>query len=160
MYVRNYTQGIDLSWQEVFQTDSRKVVEEYCQQNKIEYEWDISELHLRTRQLCQATITHPQTNEKIWFNQAHLFHPSSLDLDEKRSLMQMLGEKYMPRNVFYGNDEPIEDKSLDVIKKVYEQEKIKFLWKRGDLMYLDNRLMAHSRGPYLGERKVAVAMGL
>jgi alpha-ketoglutarate-dependent taurine dioxygenase len=160
MYVRNYTHGIDLSWQEVFQTDSRVDVEHYCRKHDIAFEWSATNPQLRTKQVCQATIIHPQTQEKIWFNQAHLFHPSAIDAEEHAALINMLGEKNLPRNVYYGNGGPIEEESLDHIRKVYIQEKIKFAWQRGDLMYLDNRLMAHSREPYTGERKVAVAMGL
>ena len=30
MYVRNYGTGLDLSWEDVFQTNSRAAVEAYC----------------------------------------------------------------------------------------------------------------------------------
>jgi alpha-ketoglutarate-dependent taurine dioxygenase len=159
-YIRNYTHGIDLSWQEVFQTDSKADVEHYCRKHNITFEWCATEPQLRTKQVCQATIIHPQTQKKIWFNQAHLFHPSAIDAEEHVALINMLGKENLPRNVFYGNGEPIEEEFLDHIREVYIQEKITFSWQRGDLIYLDNRLMAHSREPYAGERKVAVAMGL
>ena len=44
------------------------------------------------------------------------------------------------------------------LREAYSQEKIKFQWQKGDIMMLDNILTAHSREPYKGERKVAVAM--
>ena len=47
---------------------------------------------------------------------------------------------------------------LSHIREAYEQEKIIFKWQKGDIMLLDNVLMAHGREPYKGERKVAVAM--
>jgi alpha-ketoglutarate-dependent taurine dioxygenase len=36
---------------------------------------------------------------------------------------------------------------------------VKFAWQRGDIMLLDNVLTAHARNPFVGERKLLVAMG-
>ncbi|MBT5390677.1 MAG: TauD/TfdA family dioxygenase [Alphaproteobacteria bacterium] len=158
-YVRNYTPGIDLSWQEVFQTDKKTDVEKYCVENDIEFMWKTGTTELTTRQTCQATLTHPVTKEKVWFNQAHLFHPSSLGKVQLESLTRELGEENLPRNVLFGDGTPIDIRTLNRIREIYSQDKIKFKWQRGDIMVLDNILMAHSREPYKGERKVVVAMG-
>ena len=157
-YVRNYTPGIDLSWQEVFQTDKKTDVEKYCVEHGIELEWKTGTTELTTKQICQATLTHPVTKEKVWFNQAHLFHPSSLGKDQLESLIRELGEENLPRNALFGDGTPIDVGTLNHIREVYSQDRIKFKWQRGDIMMLDNVLMAHSREPYKGERKVAVAM--
>src|SRR6185295_11544764 len=76
-YVRNYGTGIDLPWQEVFQTDDKAQAEHYCQKAGITFEWRGPDW-LRTSQVCQAVATHPKTGDVVWFNQAHLFHVSSL----------------------------------------------------------------------------------
>lgn len=73
MYVRNYGQGLDLEWENVFQTSSKSEVEKYCRDAGIEFEWKDGN-RLRTSQVCQAIATHPKTKETVWFNQAHLFH--------------------------------------------------------------------------------------
>ena len=158
LYVRNYRAGMDLSWQEVFQTDKKEKVEEYCKKNSIEWEWNRGPSELTTRQICQATLSHPRTNEKVWFNQAHLFHISNLDEDARASLLKEYGEDFLPRNSFYGDGTPLEIEVLNHIREAYDQEKIIFKWQKGDIMLLDNMLMAHGREPYKGERKVAVAM--
>jgi alpha-ketoglutarate-dependent taurine dioxygenase len=158
MYTRNYNKGIDLSWQEVFQTEEGADVEKYCNVNNIEFEWKAAGPELTTRQTCQATLVHPTSGESVWFNQAHLFHISSLDKDSRLSLIKELGEENIPRNASYGNGEPLEVEVLDHIREVYTQEKVKFKWHKGDIMILDNILMAHGRESYKGERKVAVAM--
>jgi len=158
MYTRNYTKGIDLDWQEVFQTEEKEEVEKYCKENEIEFEWKTGTPELTTRQTCQATLLHPVSREPVWFNQAHLFHISSLDEEARLSLIRELGEENIPRNASYGNGEPIESNVLDHIREIYAQQMIKFKWHRGDIMILDNILMAHGREPYTGERKVAVAM--
>ena len=158
LYIRNYRAGMDLSWQEVFQTDKQEEVEDYCKNHSIEWEWSRGRSELTTRQVCQAILFHPQINEKVWFNQAHLFHISNLDAETRNSLLKEYGEEHLPRNSFYGDGTPIEIDVLEHIRKIYEQEKIIFKWQKGDIMFLDNILMAHGRQPYKGERKIAVAM--
>lgn len=158
LYVRNYRAGMDLSWQEVFQTDKKEEVEEFCKTHSIEWEWNKGPSDLTTRQVCQATLFHPITNEKVWFNQAHLFHISNLDEYARSSLLKEYGEDFLPRNSFYGDGTPLEMDVLNHIREAYDQEKIIFKWQKGDIMMLDNVLMAHGREPYKGERKIAVAM--
>ena len=159
LYVRNYTEGIDLSWQEVFQTEDKKEVEQYCKSHSISYEWKTGDLVLTTKQICQAIIKHPLTEENVWFNQAHLFHISALQAQDRKELIELLGKDKFPRNAYYGDGSEIEEESLEAIRQAYEQERIEFIWQKGDVMILDNMLMAHSRNPFKGNRKVVVAMG-
>ena len=159
LYVRNYTPGIDLSWQEVFQTEEKEEVERYCKNHSIYYEWETNGVEFTTKQVCQATLKHPITQANVWFNQAHLFHISSLSDDDREELVQLLGEDKLSRNAYYGDGSEIDEDYLDEIRQVYEKERIEFSWRKGDVMILDNRLMAHSRNPFKGNRKVVVAMG-
>jgi hypothetical protein len=158
MYIRNYTPGVDLSWQNVFQTEQKCDVDRFCIDHGIEAQWNSSGPELTTKQVCQAVIRHSDTNESVWFNQAHLFHISALDQNDRISLIKELGKEHLPRNTFYGDGTEIELEVLEHIRKVYNEEKIKFSCQKGDLMILDNVLTAHAREPYKGERKVAVAM--
>lgn len=159
MYVRNYYSGIDLDWRDVFQTSEKDDVEEYCNKNNIEYKWGDGDIELTTKQVCQATTIHPVTGDKVWFNQAHLFHISSLDMAQQNALIEMLGKDNLTRNSFYGNGESIELAALQEIREIYKDEKILFNWKQGDVLMLDNVLMAHGREPFEGERKIVVTMG-
>jgi alpha-ketoglutarate-dependent taurine dioxygenase len=157
MYVRNYGRGLDLDWQNVFQTNNKAEVENYCRQVGIEFEW-LNENHLKTRQVCQAVATHPVTKEIVWFNQAHLFHVSNLPLTVRQSLLSMMSEQDLPRNAFYGDGTPIENSIIEEINEIYRQEAIIFSWQTGDILMLDNMLFAHGRNSFSGSRKVLVGM--
>jgi hypothetical protein len=109
--------------------------------------------------VAQEVAKHPVTNEEVWFNQAHLFHISSLDKEDRDTLISAVGNDAMPRNSYYGDGEEIGEDELNHIKEVYDTERIVFPWQKGDVMLLDNILMAHSRYPFTGTRKVVVAMG-
>ena len=157
MYVRNYGQGLDLQWENVFQTTDKSEVESYCSDAGIEYEWK-DENSLRTRQVCQAVAAHPKTGEMVWFNQAHLFHISSLKAEVRESLLAMVQEEELPRNALYGDGSKIESSVIEEIQEIYQQEAILFPWKEGDILMLDNMLICHGRQPFVGKRKVIVGM--
>jgi alpha-ketoglutarate-dependent taurine dioxygenase len=158
LYVRNFNEGVDLCWQEVFQTKDRAEVEKYCADHGIEFAWHDRGPALTTRQRCQATAVHPGTGQSVWFNQAHLFHISALDSAEQASLVETFGIENVPRNAFYGDGSPIEPEALEHVREVYEQEKTQFIWRRGEIMMLDNLLFAHGRNTFQGLRKIVVAM--
>lgn len=157
MYVRNYGNGLDVSWQQVFGTEDRGEVEAYCRAHGIDCEWK-PDGELRTRQVCQGTIAHPVTGEMLWFNQAHLFHVSNLEPEVRSTLLELVDEPDLPRNVYYGDGSPIEDETLAAVREVLEANKISFPWQSGDVLMLDNMLTAHARSPFKGPRKVIVAM--
>ncbi|MEW6734671.1 MAG: TauD/TfdA family dioxygenase [Acidobacteriota bacterium] len=157
MYIRNYGEGVDLSWQEAFQTDDKTLVEKYCHQTYTQFEWREGN-RLRTRQIRQAVATHPKTDETVWFNHAHMFHISNLEQIVRKSLLAEFGEDQLPRNAFYGDGTPIEASILDEIREIYQQSAIFFSWQQGDILMLDNFLVSHGREPFVGSRKVLVAM--
>ena len=157
MYVRNYGTGLDLRWQEVFQTSSKAVVEDYCRKAQMEFEW-IGDDQFRTRQHCQAVERHPRTGEMVWFNQAHLFHVSRLPAEVREWLLAAFGEHNLPRNVYFADGSPIEPAMLDEIVRVCDEQSILFPWHEGDVLMLDNMLTAHGRKPFVGKRKVVVGI--
>lgn len=158
LYVHSFTKGHGPSWQEVFHTDNRAEVERYCAAHGTEFEWDVRGAELVTSQRRPATVVHPVTAERVWFNQAHLFHFSALEAGERASLVQKLGMEALPHNAYYGDGAPIDPASLDHVRDAYEREMSLFTWRRGHIMVLDNLLFAHGRTPFAGLRKIVTAM--
>lgn len=158
MYVRNYTEGLDVSWQDFFHTSDKAVVENYCREASIHFEWRKNN-GLRTCKICPAISQHPKTGEMVFFNQLQLHHVSCLDPATRKSLLSMFGEENLPRNVYYGDGSPIEDSVMAEVNAVYQQAQISFPWQQGDVLMLDNMLVAHGRNSYKGARKIVVAMG-
>ena len=157
MYARNYGSKIDLSWQTAFQTTDRAEVEEYCRNAPIDFEW-LDGDRLRTRQVRESVATHPKTREVVWFNQAHLFHMSNLDDDIRESLEATFDAQELPRNAYYGDGSAIENWELDLVREAFAKATVLFRWQAGDVLVLDNMLVAHGRTPYTGDRKILVAM--
>jgi hypothetical protein len=158
MYVRNYIEGLDVSWQDFFHTTDKMVVENYCCQSSIDSEW-FSGNGLRTRKVRSAISQHPKTGDSVFFNQVQLHHVSCLEPAVRAYLLTIFGEENLPRNVYYGDGSPIEDSVMAEIAAVYQEAKVSFPWQQGDVLMLDNMLTAHGRNPYVGSRKIVVAMG-
>jgi alpha-ketoglutarate-dependent taurine dioxygenase len=158
LYVRNYGQGVDLPWENVFQTTSKAEVEAYCRQEAIDVEW-LPDDCLRTRQVCQGVARHPRTGQTLFFNQAHLFHISSLDEAARSSMLEVFDEADLPRNAFFGDGGRIDEPILENIRAAFAAESVAFQWEQGDVLLVDNMLVAHGRRPFTGPRKVLVSMG-
>jgi alpha-ketoglutarate-dependent taurine dioxygenase len=158
MYVRNYGSGVDLPWEEVFQTRERRDVEAFCRRNGIDYRWT-SDTTLQTRQVRPAMARHPHTDELLWFNQAHLFHVSSLEQHTRDAVNHLFDEDRLPRNAYYGDGAPIEPDVLQHIRETFDRHTYATPWKKDDVLMVDNMQAAHGRRPFVGPRQVLVMMG-
>jgi alpha-ketoglutarate-dependent taurine dioxygenase len=157
MYVRNFGRGLGVPWQTAFQTSDKESVEDFARRNRIEIEWCDGD-RLRTRQVRPAFVTHPRTQELLWFNHATFFHISTLGEAIGRVLIEAFGEENLPNNTYYGDGSPIEPSVLDQLREAYVKETVSFDWQKGDTVILDNILVAHSRLPFEGAREVRFAM--
>jgi alpha-ketoglutarate-dependent taurine dioxygenase len=157
MYVRNFDEALGLSWQEVFQTNDRQQVEEHCRVNYISCEWKENN-RLRTRAVRPAIAVHPRTGEPVWFNHAAFFHVSTLDPSIREGLLAAMPESDLPANSYYGDGSVIEPDVIEEIRSAYYAEAITFPWQKNDILAVDNMLVAHSRNPFAGERKILVGM--
>lgn len=158
LYVRNFSPGLDVSWQQFFHTHDRNEVEAACTQAGMTCEWTGND-GLRVGQLCQAVTRHPKSGEKIFFNQVQLHHVYCLDPAVRESLLSIFKREELPRHVYYGDGSEIEDSVMEHVGQVYEQCAVRFQWQKGDMITVDNMLVCHARDPHVGARKICVAMG-
>ncbi len=154
-YERWYHPNVDLPWQEVFQTDQPAEVDRSCAAAGIEASWHDGLLH--TSQLAQATVRHPVSGRRCWFNQANLFHPAALPESVVSSLRATYGER-MPRTVRYGDGAPIDPATVHLIEAQFQAAAWAQPWWSGDVVLVDNMAVSHGRQPYRGDRRVLVAM--
>jgi alpha-ketoglutarate-dependent taurine dioxygenase len=158
MLVRNFNDGFGLPWQEVFQTESRDEVENYCDSHAIRYQWKDGD-RLRTYSVRPAVYNLPNnSDEKVWFNHAAFYHYTSLDPAVREALMSEYSQEQLPYNTFYGDGSHISPEDAEHIREAYERHKVSFPWQPGDVLMLDNMSIAHGRQPYQGDRKVIVGL--
>lgn len=157
LYVRSFNETLGLPWQTVFQSDDRQAVEEYCRHAGYEVTWKDGK-RMQTRRRGPAVLKHPRTGEPVWFNHATFFHVSTLAPAIRDALLAQLDEEELPNNTYYGDGSRIEPEVLDLLRDAYRRETVSFPWQKGDVLMLDNMLVAHGRSPYKGPRKILVGM--
>lgn len=158
LYQRNFMKYMYLSWQDCFQTDDKKVVEEYCHSNQIEFEWGENDITLTTRQVRPMVSKHPETGEMCWFNHCTFFNVATLDENVQKFLNASYQEHELPNHTFYGDGSSIEKETIELLINAYEAEKVTFDWCQGDVLMVDNMLVAHGRQSFEGERLVVTGM--
>jgi len=64
-----------------------------------------------------------------------------------------------PSNCFYGDGSRIEDADMQAICEAAKKAQVVFTWRQGDILILDNMLVAHARATFVGEREHFKAQG-
>jgi hypothetical protein len=124
MYVRNYGLGVDLSWQDAFQTGLPEKVESFCRDHNIACEWFDQGAGLHTEQIRPAALKLEATGEIVWFNQAHLFHVSSLPSEVRNAMTSIFPAHRLPRNAFYGDKSSIDEDTILEIRRAYKDAEL------------------------------------
>jgi len=161
------------TWQQMFATDDRDEVTRVCEAQGITPRWK-PDGTLQLINVRPATLVHPQSGERIWFNSAHNTHDSwswefrhagkplfalFARLMERRHRRRLAPEDYPNHCTFAdGGEIPIED--IEHVRQVLWDHAVLFDWQRGDVLVLDNLRVAHGRMPFRGPRRILVAMGL
>ncbi|MEV4641079.1 TauD/TfdA family dioxygenase [Actinoplanes sp. NPDC049548] len=157
-YIQNLHDGLGFgkSWQETFETDDRAAVEEFLDASQAQWKWGPD--GLRISQYRPATVRHPVTGAEVWFNQADQFHPAGLGDRTAAELYDILDPEEFPQYVTFADGSPIPDAFIEQIQQRALELAVDVPWQRGDVLLIDNVLVAHGRRPFEGARRVLVAM--
>jgi alpha-ketoglutarate-dependent taurine dioxygenase len=155
---RRYTSLVGTRWQDAFGTEDPAGVDRYCADNGVQASWQ-ADGTLHTSQTRAAVVPHPDTGEPCWFNQIAFLNEWAIDPEVREYLVGEYGRENLPFNTFYGDGTPIDRSTVDHIRAVYRRHTVREPWQRGDVLVVDNVLMAHSRDPYTGPREIVVGLG-
>ncbi|MDQ2908979.1 MAG: TauD/TfdA family dioxygenase [Candidatus Eremiobacteraeota bacterium] len=158
LYVRNFSEGIEPTWQQFFRTGDRSEVEQTCRDAGSTYEWRPSG-SLRIARRAPAVARHPQSGGDVFFNQIQHHHIACVDEETRDGLRALFDDDDLPRHVYYGDGSPIPGDVMTYLGALYESVAVRFPWQHGDMLVLDNMLTAHARDPFQGARHIVVAMG-
>lgn len=156
----NRFQRAHKTWMDAFETTSKEDVEKLCAANEFGYKWNKKDW-LQVIYETPAVIAHPDTGERVWFNQAHLYdyNPRLLGFwNWLGAKMLYVRKDTVLHEIYYGNGASLPRKELYHVMDALEKETIKFPWKKGDVMVLDNVLAMHGRAPFTGKRRILAAL--
>ena len=156
-YARNFGHGVGIHWLKGFPVNSKAEMESYCAKYDMSPRWGKDDkLSLSYRRW--ASLKHPVTSDKVWFNHATFFNFFSLSADTQDLISQYLGKENSPYDTFYGDDDEIDMETINLLKSIYEKHAVSIPYEKNDVLLLDNMLVAHGREPFSGERNVYVTM--
>lgn len=158
MYVRNFSKGVDPSWEAFFHSSDKPTVEKMCTDAGSEFEWTAGG-GLRVINRAPGIVKHPKTKQDMFFNQVQIHHIYCVDEDTREGLRALFDEQDLPRNVYYGDGSPIPDETMEHLGQKFEEIAVRFKWQKGDMIMLDNMLVTHARDTFEGPRHIVVAMG-
>jgi len=156
-YVRNFIPKLDVAWQSFFRTEDRAEVEAKCRATNTELTWKDGD-RLKVASYAPGVITHPRTGELVFFNQVRLHHVACLPAAYRESTQRMFAEDDLPRNVLFGDGTPITEDEIAEVGRAFDKALVETPWEKGDIMMLNNMIVAHARRPFKGKRKIVVAM--
>ena len=148
------------SWQYWFDSNDRETVSAQLEERGTGYSWnDDGSLTFWNR--TPAVTVHPKTGDTLYFNQlnSQIQNAANIGEDRYNLLHQHYGDHTpWPYSVRFGNGDPVTDEDYRILRERLEARKIAFAWQPGDVMLLDNKLTAHGRHPYKGDRDVQVML--
>ncbi|RDD39684.1 Dapdiamide synthesis protein DdaC [Trichoplax sp. H2] len=145
-----------ITWQQSFQTKEKAEVEEFCTNAGYTYKWDDNE-NLTYYIDLPAVVNHSKTSKLSWFNQIYQ-HSSTYTREHPSFEVADLPLDKHPLQCYFGDGGEISEDILFYMRSVNWQVAVGFEWQAGDVLFLDNVLVQHSRLSFEGPRKVYVSI--
>lgn len=150
--------GFGKSWAQSYGSTDRGEVEALIREQGAEWEWR-PDGGLVVRMRAPALRRHSVTGEEIWTNQAVNWHPAHFGPAHVHKLRAAFGEESrFPKTVMFGDGGSIPAADIETITAALQAEEHAFAWRQGDILLVDNEMIAHGRRPFTGERAIDVAM--
>jgi hypothetical protein len=150
---------INKTWMEAFEVDEREAAEARFRELFDSHRW-LRSGHLLLASRRPAAISHPDTGELAWFNQAHLFrlNPRAIGRMNYAAARLLFPREETRSNAWYGDGVDIDAAALHKVMDALDAETRYVRWRVGDVVVIDNLLCMHGRRPYEGQRRVLVSM--
>ena len=118
------------------------------------YKWNETDERLVYWYDLPPFVTHPQTKEKVFFNQCDSHHCSYLKATPYFQDLVLDHDHLYPTHATYGDGEEFEPEMIQHVRETRWACSVAFQWKDGDLLVIDNMAAMHARLSYTGERKL------
>lgn len=154
-----------VTWQQSFNTTSRREVEESLRSGGFAFEW--SETGLRKFSFQDPWKIHPRTGEKVLASVLPAYHGSYFH--SHPSFPELAGVPFAdgpgelgeyPFHVTYGDGGEIPYAAIQKLRAIAWRTAVAFRPLAGDLLVIDNHLVQHARLGYEPPRRVWLAISL
>ncbi len=133
--------AIGRSWKETFQCTSKEEAERKMQSLGMEYQW-LEDNSVKTTTAILPAIRNYQ-DQKMFFNSIYAAYHGWNDARNE-------GHK----SVTLADGAYIDDTVMNTLTEKMKEDTVSFHWQEGDVLWINNNTVLHSREPYQGARKV------
>jgi Taurine catabolism dioxygenase TauD, TfdA family len=156
IYRRRFVEGLDVAWQDYFDTQDPTEVERHCRASGLVSSWT-AEGVLQVDYATLAIGCLPDGRQSM-FHQVALHHPTFLAPEIREYFSNYDPQGCTPRNVLLGDGTLLSDEWAQAIVGAQNRAGQYFAWESGDILALDNRICAHGRMRFSGLRENYVIM--
>ena len=143
------------SWQDQFFTEDPKEVVGILKEQKYSFEWRNGNLfYYRNR---PALMPDPRNGELLWFNSATTNHHSYFVESPYLNRKTLPKDEYV-MNTMLGNGEDFTPEEIGHLRSTIWSNAVGFNWQNGDVLFIDQLIVQHSRLSYQGDRKVGISL--
>jgi alpha-ketoglutarate-dependent taurine dioxygenase len=141
------------TWQQIYGTQDPDTAAAVAEANEEQLDFTG---HGKARIRTVRPAFQPVPHGISWFNQVLHWHPHALP-DELRV---MVSQGLLPafRDCALGNGDEIPPKVVDELIEAHRTIEYPIRWRAGDILLIDNLIVAHGRAPYRGRREHFVRM--
>ena len=157
-YVRNFIDGVDVSWSRFFGTEDPAEVERKCAAEGTSFEWT-PERRAADLASGRGGAAPPDDRRGRVLQPAGAAPPIVAGPGDARLATGDLRRSGDAAQRLLGRRHVIDDALVDEVRDLMDRESVAFSWQEGDVLVIDNMLVAHSRSPFTGPRKIVVALG-
>lgn len=147
--------GMGKTWCEHFETSEKNVVERYCVDNEIQFEWLQGGALLSTHHR-RPTCRTDESGQPVWYSQPRLWH---MDYRGLSFFRDRVSRNQWPTAVRFDDESEIPLAFLHWLDRIEMACAATVHLAKGELLIVDNHRVAHGRTAFHGNREHWVSMG-
>jgi len=142
------TSALGRGWKSSFNTDSRAEAEAEMKKAGMEWKWRENGDVETITSLLPAVRVDDRTGKKMFFNSVVAAYTGWVDSRNVAEKAVMLSDgQYMDHD------------AMMFTANMMTQKAVAYTWQKGDMLFIDNRQMMHSRIPFEGKRRILASIG-
>ena len=178
-FFKTFSWPIPVSWQRMFESSSLDAVDARRKALGFEVTWVDGEAGIgivEANSVMPAAEKHPETQAEVWHNHLHLLHADSTAAEYAFSAQHqaswlylalhyaarsaaalnaaMFGERYVGQTVLFADGSAIPQEVMDHVRHLVWNNTLVYSHQAGDVVFVDNHRLAHSRQPFSGFRRI------
>jgi hypothetical protein len=143
--------AIGRGWRATFRANSREEVEKALKNRGYSWEWlgDGEDAMLRETSPVLEAVKDVGNGKKAFFNQVVAVWGGWRDEFNEPGMC-----------VRAGDGEALDKIAMESAVRIMEENKVAIPWEKGDILYIDNCKVQHSRNPFKGARRVLASLAM